>query len=372
MEIRISTTELKTALSRTQGVVADKKGTMPILSTVLLEATVTPEGGRLTVRAYDLEIGLCSQHGCEVKKEGSVAVPAKALFDIAKVLPESVARLKMGANNRIEITSGAASFRLAGMSAEDFPAMAQNTESGYERVERSAFKNALDKVLFAVSTDETRYNLNGVFVEATPDGVNLVATDGHRLALFEVKNDRRYGLKDRGVIVPRKAVNELRKLLGEDSEQPAELAFTENTMAYRRTGLTYTARLVDGQFPGYRQVVPEKSDAPLLIKRAALMETLRRVMLVSDHGSAVTFEVGDGKLVLTARAPDLGDATDSIAVDTGKLSLKLGLNGTLLLDMLSATDVETLALHITGDTDPVVVTPANSDAHLYVQMPMRM
>lgn len=369
MDIQITSAELKPALSRMQGV-ADKKGSMPILSTVLMETSITPEGGRLTLRAYDLEIGLCSQHSCEVKKEGAVAVPAKAFFDIAKALPETSARLKVGTNNRLEITSGAASFKLAGMAASDFPAMPQSTEAGYEIVERAAFKEALDKVMFAMSSDETRYNLNGVLIEATPDGVTMVATDGHRMSLCDLKNDKRYGLKGQGAIVPRKAVVELRKLLGEESAQPAELAFTENTISYRRHGLTYTARLVDGQFPNFRQVVPPLSDAPIFVKRATLREALGRVLLVSDSG-AVTVELGEDKLNLTARCPDLGEATDSLSVATAGKSIKLGLNGSYLLDMLGATQAETLALHVLGDVDPVLLTPAADASHLYILMPMR-
>lgn len=371
MDIQITTAELKLALSRAQGV-ADKKGAMPILSAVLLEAGVTPEGGRLTMRAYDLEIGLCSQHVCEVKKDGAVAVPAKALYDIAKALPHSTVRLKSAANNRLEITSGASSFKLAGLSAEDFPVMPQAQGEGYQQVERTAFREALDKVMFAMSSDDTRYNLNGVLAEASPDGVVLAATDGHRLSKFELRNDKLFGLKEgKGAIIPRKAVVELRKLLGEDHSTPAELAFTENTVSYRRQGLTYTARLVDGQFPNYQQVIPPLSEAPAKVAKAALQESLRRVLLVSD-GGIVTVELGENTLKLTARTPELGEASDSLAVEAPQSIIKLGLNGTYWLDMLSATSEDTLHLHASGETDPVVLTPATSNAHLYIQMPVRL
>ncbi len=374
MDIQISTTELRAALARVQGVVADKKGTMPILSSVLMEATITPEGGRLTVRAYDLEIGLCSQHACEVKKEGAVALPAKALFEIAKALPESSARIKTGANNRMELSSGAASFKLAGMSAEEFPAMPTPDNMTYETVEREGLCEGIKRVAFAMSSDETRYALNGVYMEATPCGVNLVATDGHRLALCRLDNDKRYGLcTDKGAIVPRKAVNELRKLLSEETAAPAELAFNENTVAYRRAGLTYMARLVDGQFPNYSQVIPEESKTPAHVSRAALSEVLKRVLLLAgDSIQTVLFSLDEGNLVLSSKDVNLGEATDSLNVKFPGGAVKLGLNGRYVMEALSALDQDGLILSVHSEMDPVVLRPAGSDNLTYVLMPVRL
>lgn len=372
MNITIATHELKAALSRAQGITADKKGGMPILSTVLLEAEQTPEGGRLTVRAYDLELGLCSQHGCEVDKPGAVALPAKALFDIAKVLPDLTVRLKSAANNRVEVTSGAASFKLAGQSAEDFPAMPTPEAKAWQSVERETFREALEAVAFAMSSDETRYNLNGVLVDPTPDGVNLVATDGHRMALYALKDDRRYGLKDAGVIVSRKAVGELKKLLGEEIASPAELAFTDNTLTYRRQGLTYTARLVDGSFPAYRQVMPEETDKPVFADRGALLEVLRRVMLMAqDHAAAITVSLEGGRMQLSARHVEVGEAVDSLPVEYAGKEIKIALNGRYVQDMLTASSAPKMVLSITGDMEPVRMRPAGDEAHVYVLMPVR-
>jgi len=372
MDIQISTNELRAALARVQGVVADKKGTMPILSSVLLSADITPEGGRLTLRAYDLEIGLCSQHACEVKKDGAVAVPAKALFEIAKALPESSARIKTGANNRMELSSGAASFKLAGLSAEDFPAMPTPEAMVYETVDREALKDGLKCVAFAMSSDDTRYNLNGVLMKATPCGVDLAATDGHRLALCRLDNDKRYGLKEAGAIVPRKAVGELRKLLAEETAAPAEMAFNENTLSYRRMGLTYTARLVDGSFPNYAQVIPPESDKPAHVSRSALGEVLKRVLLVAgDSHQTALFQLEDGKLSLSARDADLGEATDSLKVQYAGDAIKLGLNGRYVQDVLSVLDEDKLVVSMVGDADPVVMRPAGKDNNLFVLMPVR-
>lgn len=372
MDIVIATHELKAALARAQGITSDKKGSLPILSTVLLEASATPEGSRLTVRAYDLELGLCSQHPCDMKKPGTVAVPSKALFDIAKVLPDMTVRLKSAANNRIEVTSGAASFKLAGHAAEDFPAMPTPETQAYQPVEREAFKDALEAVAFAMSSDETRYNLNGIFMDPTPDGITLVATDGHRLSLYALKNDRRYGLKDTGVIVSRKAVGELRKLLGEESAAPAELAFSTNTLTYRRQGLTYTARLIDGGFPAYQQVMPKESDKPIFVDRGSLLEALKRVLLMAqDHSAAVMVALEEGRMLVSARHVEMGEALDSLPVEFAGKDTKIALNGRYVQDMLLASSAPKMVLSITGDTDPVRMRPAGDESHVYVLMPVR-
>ncbi len=373
MDIIISTAELRSALSRAQGITNGKTGTLPVLSAVLLDASITPEGGRLTVRAYDLEIGVCSQHSCEIKKPGAVAVPSKALFEITKVLPEMSVRLKVAANNRVEITSGASSFKLAGLSAEDFPAMPTPEALSYEQVERAALRDALEAVAFAMSSDETRYNLNGIFIDPTVNGVNLVATDGHRMALYELKDDRRYGLKEGGgVILGRKAVNELKRLLGEETASPAEMAFNDNSLSYRRAGLTFIARLVDGQFPAYGQVLPKESDKPVFADRAHLSEVLKRVLLMAqDVASAVTVSLEGSKVTLSTRHAEVGEASDSMPVEYAGAPLKIAVNGRYVQDMLATAEGDKLVLSITGDMEPVRMRPVGNEAHVYVVMPVR-
>lgn len=373
MNITIATNELKAALSRAQGITNGKSGTLPILSTVLLEAEQTPEGGRLTVRAYDLELGLCSHHACEIKEPGAVAVPAKALYEIAKALSEMTVKLKSTANNRLEITSGSSSFKLAGQNAADFPAMPAPEAQAYQQMERQPFKLALDSVMFAMSSDETRYNLNGVYAEATPCGLDLVATDGHRMALYKLDCDKHFGLKpNKGAIISRKAVTELRKLMAEETAAPAELAFAESGLTYRRQGLTFTARLVDGSFPAYGQVIPKESKTPVFASRGGLSEVLKRVLLMaSDSHAAALVKLEDGKLTISARDAEMGEATDQLPVEYAGEAVEIALNGRYIVDMLAATDEAKMVLSVTGDSDPVIVRPAGNENHLYVLMPVR-
>ncbi|MFL5361046.1 MAG: DNA polymerase III subunit beta, partial [Myxococcales bacterium] len=208
MELKIGVQELARALARAQGIV-EKKSTMPMLSHVLLEAS---KGDDLHVSATDLDVSVTSGHKCEVLKEGKVAVPAKHLFEIVKTLPEKDVVLKRAQNNWLELRSGPAEFRIVGLAAEDFPALPRFEKVQFVDLEARSLLEMIELTSFAASSDETRYNLNGVFFEPVPGGLRTVATDGHRLSLAERQLGGDYHLK-KGVILPRKGLAEMKKLL---------------------------------------------------------------------------------------------------------------------------------------------------------------
>lgn len=368
MDILISSTELRSALHRVQGIV-EAKNSMPILACVHMEAEITPAGGRLTIKATDLEVSSISSHPCEVKKAGTLAIQAKALHDVAKALPEANARLKAGANNRLEITSGAASFRLAGLAADDYPAIAETKGLEYWPFDRQSLRGGLEQVLHAMSNDATRYNLNGVFFDFNEDGMDLVATDGHRLSTTRL--DKFPCPKTVGIIVGRKAVTELKDLLSEETSAPGEIAFNENSISYRRAGLTFVARLVDGQFPDYTQVVPRYADEGAIFQRGAMISLLKRVLLLaSDKASAINMDLDVDKLTVSTRNPDLGEATETMAVTyTGK-PFAITLNGSYLLDTLLANGGTEMRFQFADDMSPMVVKPIDGSM-TSVLMPMR-
>src|SRR5437870_2124511 len=243
MELQIGIDEFSRALYRAQGIV-EKKSTMPILASVLLEATQDERGGRLRVSAYDLEIGVTGTHPAEVAKPGAVAIKHKELYDIIRALPERTAVLRREANNRVRITSGSAEFNIVGQPAEDYPPFPRAEKVPLIPVEPTQLLEMIEKTQFAISADETRHNLNGVYFEPSPTGVRMVATDGHRLSLVERQLAGDFGLK-RGVIVPRKGLFELRRLLAEEGASACELGFTETSGLFRRGDLTMVMRLID-------------------------------------------------------------------------------------------------------------------------------
>lgn len=362
MDFQISTSSLVSLMSHAADIASDKS-TMPILSCALLTAEITPEGGKLSVKTYDLELGVSLASSCEIKKAGQIALPAKKLLEVAKAMPSPVTRIKLTANNRVELTSGSASFRLAGQVADDFPAMPEAEDEKY--LPTAGLNDALGKVAFAMSHDETRYNLNGVLFDL-PAG-KLVATDGHRLASSDVFADS----LENAVIVSKKAVAKLRKLLGAEGESRGEFAISKTSLLYRRAGLNLVARLIDGSFPDYTQVVPERSKAPVTAERATLRDALSRVMLLSsDKASAVGLSFEEGKLTLTARNPEEGDATDTVSL-SGSAALKINVNGQYLMDMLNATGADRVEIHLGDEMSPVLVAPEGDLTHTYVLMPMR-
>ncbi|TMB27809.1 MAG: DNA polymerase III subunit beta [Deltaproteobacteria bacterium] len=283
--------------------IVEKKSTMPILASALLEATQGEGGGRLRVSAFDLEIGVTGTHPAEVNRTGSVALKHKELYDIVRMLPEKSCVLRREANNRVKITSGAAEFNIVGQPAEDYPPFPRTEKVQFVTVEPQQLLEMIEKTQFAISADETRHNLNGVYFEVTQGNVRMVATDGHRLSLIERPAPGNFNLK-KGVIVPRKGLLELKRLLDEDHEGPCELGFTETSGVFQRGDLQMVMRLIDGIFPDYMQVIPKEADRTLTVDRPRLLDTLRRMSILSSDRTtnAVKFELGKDtlKVILTA------------------------------------------------------------------------
>ncbi len=376
MELKIATSELAKALGRSQGIV-EKKSTMPILSHVLLEA----RKDQLIVSATDLDLAVSSEHkeGCEVLKDGAVAVSARHLYDIVRSLPEQQVTLKKASNNYLELRSGPSEFKIVGLPAEDFPALPRFEKVPFGDIAPKLLLEMVERTFFAVSTDETRYNLNGVFFEPSADALRLVATDGHRLSLVERQVGGTFGLK-RGVILPKKGLQELRKLLAEAAEAGAEggetkLGFVENSAVLRRPGVTLSMRLIEGLFPDYRQVIPKATDRSVKLGRDRFQETLRRISLLStDKAHAVKLELSKGTLRVTSQNPDLGEAKEEVPVDYEGESLKIGFNARYILDVLSVVQSKDVSFELADDLSPGVLrgTEEADQGFTAVVMPMRI
>ena len=376
MELQIGTDEFSRALYRAQGIV-EKKSTMPILASVLLEATNDGGQGRLRVSAYDLEIGVRSSHPAEVQKPGGVALKHKEFYDIARALPDRMAVLKREANNRVRITSGTAEFNLVGQPAEDYPPFPREEKVPLVAVEPTQLLEMIEKTQFAISADETRHNLNGVYFEPVAQAVRMVATDGHRLAFVERQLAGDFGLK-KGVIVPRKGLFELRRLLSEEGAANCELGFTETSGLFRRGDLTMVMRLIDGQFPDYMQVIPKEADRTIQVDRPRLLETLKRMSLMSSDRTtnAVKLELSADQLRISSQNPDLGEAREDIAVSYAGPNMQIGFNARYLMDVLQVVDTPQVRLELCDELSPGVLKPATEGTpesrYTAVVMPMRI
>ncbi|MDF1562511.1 MAG: DNA polymerase III subunit beta [Deltaproteobacteria bacterium] len=366
MQIQMSAEELAKGLYRAQGIV-DRKATMPILANVLLEASE----GLLAISATDLELGLKGEHPVEVGKPGKITVPARSLLDIVRSLPEKTVTLTRKQNNWVEIVSGRYRSRLVGADPADFPDLPGVEDVSFVNVEAEALSEMIEKTHFAVSTDETRYNLNGVFIEAQGATARMVATDGHRLSMVERELGGKLFLS-KGVIIPRKGLSEMRRLLGE-KPGTVSLGFSGSNAVFRSEGLYLVMRLVDGQFPDYQQVIPDSGKHPLTVDREALLSTLKRVSLVSpDRAPSVKLELGKSTLTVISENPDLGEASEALEVGYDGPEVKVGFNAKYLIEVLGVLGSERVILEVADELSPGLVKAEDDPGFTAVVMPMRI
>jgi len=370
MKLSISKGELLHGLARIQAIV-EKRNSMPILANVLIEST---EGG-VQLSATDLEVGIRSIHTADVEEEGGLTVAAKKLFEIVRELPDETIELIATANSYLEIRCLRSKFTLAGTAPEEYPTLPEFSPERTASVQAAVLSTMIERTMYAASVDETRYNLNGVYLEVLEDTgkIRMVATDGHRLA----QSDRALGVGldglASGVIIPRKGLAELKRLVDEDDADEIELAFEGNNGLARKGGITLVMRLIEGEFPNYSQVIPNNVKYYIAIPSEGLTHALRRVALLSSERSrAVKMELAPGSLAISSNNPDLGDAIEELDIDYAGDSFAIGFNSRYLLDALGAIKTKEIKLGITDDLSPAVLVPTDDDDTLAVVMPMRI
>jgi len=375
MELRIAVSELSRAVSLLQGIV-QRKNTMPVLSHVLVDVSLTPEGnGQLTLSATDLDVGMRTQRPCEVLTPGSVTIPARALADMVRVLPGPDVTLKRLPNQHVEVKSGRTKARLMALPGEEFPALPSYEDVAFVPLDATLLADMIDKTLYAASTDETRYNLNGVYFEPDPEQpgrLTMVATDGHRLVRIErTFDDARFALKS-PVILPRKGLGEMRRLL-DDGEGPLELGFRENHAVVRRGATVLGMRLIDGQFPDYKQVIPRVTDKIVRVARGELVDALKRVsVLASDKLQPVKLSLNKDQLIVGCTNQEMGEISDDVPVEYAGQSIEIAFNARYLVEGLASLEDRNILLKLTDNLSPGLIVGVDEIRHLCVVMPMRI
>lgn len=385
MELRIPVADLSRALALAQGVV-QRKNTMPILSHVLLDASAPTGGGsgKLTLSATDLDVGLRTERACEITTPGSVTIAVRALADMVRELPGPDVSLKRLPNQHVEVKSGRTRARLMALSADEFPSLPPYADATFVSLDTTLLIDAIDKTLYAASQDETRYNLNGVLFEppglngGNPDGpLTLVATDGHRLVRVErtFEGAAKFALKA-PVILPRKGLGELRRILASDAGEESktiELGFKDQHCVARRGNTLLGMRLVDGQFPDYRQVIPKLADKIVRIARQDLVDSLKRVsVLAQDRTQAVKLVLGKDTLVVTCTNPDAGEISDDVPVEYAGQTIEVAFNARYLLEALQSLTDKNVLLKLIDNLSPGLLVGVDEPRHLCVVMPMRL
>jgi DNA polymerase-3 subunit beta len=352
--------------------VVERRNTIPILSNILLKA----DGGDLKLKATDLDLEALEAVPAVVEEPGSTTVPAHMLYDIVRKLPDGSEVVIEGSTDKgITVRAGRSRFQLQCLPESDFPDLTAGTFSHTFTMKAGALKHLIERTQFAISTEETRYYLNGIYLHTTEANGNVhlvtVATDGHRLAKTEMQApEGADGMP--GIIIPRKAVGEIFKLLDQpDEEVKVELSDAKIRLSFGSVVLT--SKLIDGTFPDYGRVIPQNNDKTMEVDRAAFSSAVDRVSTVaSERGRAVKLSLSNGNLVLSVNNPDSGSATEELSVNYEGDDLDIGFNSRYLLDIAGQLESDVANFRLADSGSPTLIQESEHSDTLYVLMPMRV
>jgi DNA polymerase-3 subunit beta len=369
MELVVRKNDLLRELQLFQGIV-ERKNTIPILANVLMEA----KGEEVRFLATDLEVGLRSACKASVAKGGALTIPAKKFYEIVKSLPETDIRIADDKGG-VKISAERFDSRMQTLPREDFPTLPESSAAAGATLPRSAVREMVAKTQFAITGEDTRYFLNGALFVLRPDEMNLVATDGHRLALVTVARDAQGKNGDEiRAILPKKTLGELGRLV---MESDADIAYErgENHLFFKAGDRLLISRMIDGQFPAYERVIPKGNDKHIEFERDRLTNAVKRVALLSNERSrAVKFQIDKGKVDVTSSSPDLGEAKETLPVEYTGSSLQICFNAQYVLDFLSAVATDVVSLDLKDEVSQAVMKPVGAEGYdyTYVIMPMRV
>jgi DNA polymerase-3 subunit beta len=370
MEFTIAREELLQGLYLTQGIV-ERRTTIPILANVLIESV----GDGVVVAATDQEIGVRRRCTARVKKKGSLTTMARKLYEIARELPDGDVVLRMLENNWIELSSGRSRFKMVGLDPKEFPSMAaapKDADRTAASIPAVTLREMIERTLYAVSTDDTRVNLSGVYAERADKGIlRMVATDGHRLAMIARPVE---GLRESaGVLLPRKGVHEMNKVL-ETATDSVQLVVHGGLIHLSSGPVELSMRLVEGEFPDYKQVVPKESERKILVSTGSFLAALRRVSLVSSERTCgIRLQVDGTRMEVSSVNPDLGEAMEEIEVEQEGASLTVGFNARYIMDALQALPLDSrVEIGLNDEVSPALLRSEAEPEYTCVVMPMRL
>jgi len=370
MEFSVSKSDLLRELSLTQGVV-ERKTTIPILANILCEV----KGGRLAITATDLELTICTSCEAKSKKDGAGTIPAKKLLELVRLLPDGEIRFKLLDNHWVQVTSDKRNYKLVGMAKENFPALPAMPHV-FVRLPAAVLGDMIAKTYFAISMEESRYTLNGAKLILKPESIALVATDGHRLALIEATHKMDGLNAEAGVLIPKKAMSELKALAAEAGDDgQIEFAQDESNLFFRAGERLLISRKLTGQFPNYEAVLPRDNSRTVALDRDELSTALRRVSQLADQRSqAVKVSLNKEGVELSASSPEYGEAREVIERDYKGPDISIGFNARYLLDFLDAAPQGPVNLELKDEQSAGQMRPVADDGarYRYVIMPMRI
>ena len=372
MKITVERSELLKSLGHVHRVV-ERRNTIPILANVLIKA----DDGKLSLKATDLDLEVTDSISAEVSPGGATTVPAHMFYDIVRKLPEGAQIVLEGSGDRavLSLRAGRSRFTLQTLPESDFPDLAAGEMTHSFKLAAGDLKRLIDKTQFAISTEETRYYLNGIYLHTAGDAkaptLRAVATDGHRLAQCELPlPEGAAGMP--GIIVPRKTVGEVQRLI-ENGEGEVAVELSAGKIRFTIGDVVLVSKLIDGTFPDYGRVIPANNDKSLVVDKKEFEAAVDRVSTVaSERGRAVKLAISSGKLTLSVTNPDSGSATEEVEVDYDSEPLDIGFNSRYLLDIAAQIEGEVAILKLADPGSPTLIQDKDSKGALYVLMPMRV
>jgi DNA polymerase-3 subunit beta len=368
MKLKADREEIQKVLQNIQGIV-ERKTTMPILSHFLLKA-----GKTSTIIATDLDIAFTRPLKSEIIKKGSLCIPARKLFEIAKEVEDDIL-LESQENNWLKVSSGKSTFKLMGLPEDEYPSLPEVSRTDEVNINADTLSTMIEKSVHAIGDSDTRYTLNGLLMHFIPKKNNIdlrvIGTDGHRLA-FITKDIAGKLTEEKRLILPKKAALELRRLL-EDSEGEVTIGLNKNHIFFMINDIVLTSRLIEGNYPNYDQVIPQDNEKNAVIDKVAISKALRRAAIMSrERTNAVRFDLEPGKLTLISINPDVGEAREEIAAQYKGDPISIGYNVRYLLDAIQIMDGDTVGFDLQDPLSPSLLREGEGKSYKCVIMPMRI
>lgn len=365
MEFKIAKNEFLRGLRLAQGI-ADRKSTMPMLANVLLR---TQGKNQLLVAATDLNVSLTAELKSQNSTEGGITLGAKNLYELIANAPGEDVTLKRADNHWAEIRSGKVTYRIVGMPDRDFPRVPDHREATYTTIESAVLREMIDRTLFSVCNDETRFHLNGVYFESDGSKARMVSTDGHRLSKVErtIANGPKLSA---GVIIPKKGLLEMKKVL--ESGPSCKLAIKTPHLFLVQEDIAIAVKLIDAQFPPYEQVIPKDHKKIITVDRSRFVDSLRRAQLMSSETRGVKLAATREGLTITSDNPDLGEVREELEAEYNGEPIAIGFNPKYVVELLGQMASDQITIALGGELEPGLVRPLSGDDYLGVVMPMRI
>ena len=374
MDFSVRKSDLLRELQLFQGII-ERKNTIPILANILIE---TKGNNEVQLLATDLEVGLRSKCPASVTKQGSLTIPAKKIYEIVRALPETNIKIQQSAKEAVKLSAEKFNSRMQTLPRDDFPTLPETTPNSMVSLPRGVLREMVTKTQFAITGEDTRYFLNGALFILEAEEMSLIATDGHRLALVSVKHNKKTSKKNKKenlkAILPKKTLWELSRLLV-DGESDVQYECGENHLFFEVDNRQLISRVIDAQFPAYERVIPQGNNKQVEFERDRLTGAIKRVALLSSERSrAVKIDIKKNVADITSNSPEVGEATETLAIDYQGSPLEICFNAQYILDFLGAVDSDNVQLEFKDETSQAVMRPVGDGGcdYTYVIMPMRV